>query len=432
MQALLAFEQGPPVAVPARFFLTAPLYLVLAGVLLAFEGQAVFASRWTPAALALTHLLTLGFMLQIMLGALIQILPVVAGAHLPQPRLLAAVVHPALNLGVLSLALGFLQGASTWMYAAAVFLVIALGIFIAASGWALWRVPSTSPSIRGLKIALLALLITVLSGVYMLLALAGGWPLVLDRVANLHAGWGLGGWTAILLAAVAYVVVPMFQLTPGYPARLAWWFPRLVFLALLLWSVGALMGGEWLVTVARVLLVLTTGGFVIATLLLQKKRRRARVDVTFRYWQFALYAVLAALTMALAEGVWPALGEFKAWPLLLGLLVVLGGYVAFITGMLYKIVPFLLWFDLQNRSAIGQPPPAMNRLLAEVEAEYQLYLFYLAGGGLLAAWIWPAAMVIPAGVLIVLTGAGLFLNLVRACWRYRGFRLQAVVNGERA
>ena len=63
MQALLAFEQGPPVAVPARFFLTAPLYLVLAGVLLAFEGQAVFASRWTPAALALTHLLTLGFML---------------------------------------------------------------------------------------------------------------------------------------------------------------------------------------------------------------------------------------------------------------------------------------------------------------------------------------------------------------------------------
>ena len=154
--------------------------------------------------------------------------------------------------------------------------------------------------------------------------------------------------------------------------------------------------------------------------------------MTFRYWQFALYAVLAALTMALAEGVWPALGEFKAWPLLLGLLVVLGGYVAFITGMLYKIVPFLLWFDLQNRSAIGQPPPAMNRLLAEVEAEYQLYLFYLAGGGLLAAWIWPAAMVIPAGVLIVLTGAGLFLNLVRACWRYRGFRLQAVVNGERA
>ena len=425
MQALLAFEQGPPVAVPARFFLTAPLYLMLAGVLLACEGQAVFASRWTPAALALTHLLTLGFMLQIMLGALIQILPVVAGANLPQPRLLATVVHSALNLGVLSLALGFLQAVSAWMYAAAVFLVIALGVFLAASGWALWRVPSTSPSIRGLKMALLALLVTVASGAYMLLALAGGWPIALERVANLHAGWGLGGWSAILLAAVAYVVVPMFQLTPGYPARLAWWFPRLLFLALLLWSAGVLAELDWLVAVARILLVLTAAGFVVTTLLLQKKRRRARADATFRYWQFALYAVLVALAMALAESVWPALGEFRAWPLLLGLLVVLGGYVAFIAGMLYKIVPFLLWFDLQNRSAIGKPPPAMNRLLGEAEAGRQLYLFYLAGGFLLAAWVWPAALVIPAGGLVVLLGMGLFLNLARACWRYRNFRLHA-------
>ena len=282
MQALLAFEQGPPVAVPARFFLTAPLYLVLAGVLLAFEGQAVFASRWTPAALALTHLLTLGFMLQIMLGALIQILPVVAGAHLPQPRLLAAVVHPALNLGVLSLALGFLQGASTWMYAAAVFLVIALGVFIAASGWALWRVPSTSPSIRGLKIALLALLITVVSGVYMLLALAGGWPLVLDRVANLHAGWGLGGWSAILLAAVAYVVVPMFQLTPGYPARPSWWFPRIMLVLMLAWTLAVLFESPLAVRLFQGLSALAGIAFAGLTLRLQMQRRRARaVQINF-------------------------------------------------------------------------------------------------------------------------------------------------------
>ena len=43
-----------------------------------------------------------------------------------------------------------------------------------------------------------------------------------------------------------------------------------------------------------------------------------------------------------------------------------------------------------------------------------------------------AVAYVKAPWVIVLTGAGLFLNLVRACWRYRGFRLQAVVNGERA
>ena len=76
MQALMAFENAPPFAAPLRFFLTAPLFAVLAGLLVAFEGPDIFASRWTPGALAATHLLTVGFMMQAMLGALIQILPV--------------------------------------------------------------------------------------------------------------------------------------------------------------------------------------------------------------------------------------------------------------------------------------------------------------------------------------------------------------------
>ena len=36
--------------------------------------------------------------------------------------------------------------------------------------------------------------------------------------------WWLGGWAGVLLAAMAYVVVPMFQLTPGYPALASWLF----------------------------------------------------------------------------------------------------------------------------------------------------------------------------------------------------------------
>jgi len=88
----MSFESAPPYTAPLRFFLTAPLFAVLAGLLIAFEGPDIFVSRWMPAVLAVTHLLTLGFMLQMMLGALIQILPVVAGANLPRPLLLATIV----------------------------------------------------------------------------------------------------------------------------------------------------------------------------------------------------------------------------------------------------------------------------------------------------------------------------------------------------
>ena len=64
MQPNLSFEQAPPISVPYRFFLTAPWFGVAAGLLLAFMGEDMLASRWTPGALAGTHLLVAGFMLQ--------------------------------------------------------------------------------------------------------------------------------------------------------------------------------------------------------------------------------------------------------------------------------------------------------------------------------------------------------------------------------
>ena len=79
MQRVASFDLSPPLAAPLRFFLTAPAFAMAAGLLLAATGTDGLASRWSPTTLALTHLMTLGFLGMAMLGALIQILPVVAG-----------------------------------------------------------------------------------------------------------------------------------------------------------------------------------------------------------------------------------------------------------------------------------------------------------------------------------------------------------------
>ena len=80
----LAYEDTPPLSAPLRFFLTAPVFGLIAGLVLIFDGE-LLGSRWTPGALAVVHLIAAGFMLQVMLGALLQILPVVAGAAFPAP-----------------------------------------------------------------------------------------------------------------------------------------------------------------------------------------------------------------------------------------------------------------------------------------------------------------------------------------------------------
>src|SRR4051794_18597510 len=103
----MQFEKSPPLTVPFRFFLTAPLFAMAAALLLSWQGPAALASRWSPFALALTHLLTLGFLMMSMAGALLQILAVVTGIVVPRLRLTSIVVHAALTAGTALLAAGF-------------------------------------------------------------------------------------------------------------------------------------------------------------------------------------------------------------------------------------------------------------------------------------------------------------------------------------
>lgn len=419
MQALLSYDQAPPFAAPLRFFLTAPLFGVLAGLLLLIEGPAILSSRWQPGALAMTHLLTVGFMLQVMLGALIQILPVVAGANLNRLAMLAPLSHISLSLGTLFLVWGFLSVSSAALQVGAGLLGGAGLLFLLASSRALSGVPSTSPTIRGLKLALGGLFAVMLLGIFLVLALQQGTTFSLIALTDLHAAWGLAAWSGILLVAVAYVVVPMFQLTPGYPARPSWWFPLAIFALLLLWSVALWIDLPLLIRLAKAFLALSGLVFCGLTLRLQKQSRRARSDTTSRYWKLGLVSSISALLMLLTAAVWPELGEIDAWPLCFAVLLIVGGFLSFILGMLYKIVPFLAWLHLQNLGKGQVMAPTMNKLLSDSSAQRQFFAYGVAVALLLLAVFFPEYFARPAGIGLMLASGGLGFNLFGVVRRYR-------------
>lgn len=417
-KASLAFDQAPPFGAPLRFFLTAPIFALLAGLLLMWEGPNLLVSRWTPGALALTHLLTIGFMLQTMLGALIQILPVVAGVSIERPVTFARWVHIGLSGGALCLVTGFYFSLPGALTAAAIILALSVSGFLIGVMRPLSGTPSSSPTIRGLKLAMLGLGGVVGLGVLLALALAYGWALPLMALTDLHASWGLGAWGGILLAAMAYVVVPMFQLTPGYQLRLSWWFPMLLMIFIGLWSLAVLL--EWTIPghFALVAASLLGIGFCAFTLRLQSKRRRARADTTYRYWQLGLSCAILALILVLTVTLWPALAEANQWPIIIGLLLIVGGFQSFIIGMLYKIIPFLGWIHLQTLGQYKIPAPPMKKLLDEPAMNRQL----LAQGTallLLLLAVFVPELVRLAGLVFTVASGLLLLNVFGAAWRYR-------------
>jgi hypothetical protein len=412
----LRLEQAPPIAVPFRFFLTAPVFLLAAAATLAWGGPDALAWRGSPAALAATHFVTLGFMTMVMLGAILQILPVLAGAPVPHVRPAAAVVHAALALGTAALGSGFLLGEPFAIRAAAWFLGAAFAVFIAAAAAALGRAAVRNATVRGAGLALVALGVTAAFGLALAAMYGWGVPLANLALRALHPAWGLLGWTGLLVAAVAFQVVPMFQMTPQYPRRMTRWFSAAVFTALVAWSLAAWYASGSLAELALGLALAAGYALFAATTLALQHRRRRVPDATTAFWRLGMACALAACA---AWGVRLALPAAPpALDAAIGVLALGGFAVSVIDGMLYKIVPFLAWFHLQ--AAIGpKRAPHVKKLLPDAAQRLHFAVHAAAVALLLAALAWPESFVYPAALTLAVSAVALLRNLVIAARRYR-------------
>jgi len=121
---------------------------------------------------------------------------------------------------------------------------------------------------------------------------------------------------------------------------------------------------------------------------------------------------------ALALWLWPAATPSNAAPLAIGVLLIGGVALSTISGMLYKIVPFLTWYHLQQRRDIsGRKPPNINQIIPERHAQWQYGLHAAAVLLLLAACYQP--MLARAGAALLCAAClALWLNLWRAARLY--------------
>lgn len=422
MQRVLSFEQAPPLAVPLRFFLTAPLFAIAAGALLLWLGPAALASRWSPATLALTHLMTLGFLALSMIGALLQILPVVAGVEVPRPALAARAVHALVTAGTIALTAAFLRFDALLFKSALVLLVPGFGWLLVACWLGLRRAEQGSATLQAIRLALFALALTVGLGITLAVAIAWSLKLPLMQLTNLHAGWGLAGWVGLLVIGVAYQVVPMFQVTPIYSPRISRWLAPVLFLLLAAWAACLSIfpePGAWLTLVPSLLLAAGYASFATITLNLLWRRKRPKPEPATLFWYCALIALLAALMLWFAAILLPGLSNAPAYSLMLGMLFILGFAGSVINGMLYKIVPFLVWYHLQSTLSKGEKAPNVRQVIGEDTMHRQFVVHTAALLLLLAACIWPNALARVAASAFLLSSCWMLANLAQAARVYR-------------
>lgn len=416
----LSFQSMPKVSIPLRFFLTAPWFGLLAALLMMLDGEAILASRWTPESLAFTHLLTLGVMTMVMIGALFQFIPVVTGLSIPNSPKTISIIHIGLIIGCLSLGIGFLFGLSLGFQLALISLITSLGLFVISLTRLLIQPIVGKEAIFVLRLMNIALLITLGLGLYMLLVYAFNeldWGF--RQWTNIHLIWGLLGWTVLLIIAVSSQVIPMFHVTPAFPIVYLKGLSILIVVNLLLISVLVGFHIDNLVSLlAQLFMTVQLVIFCLVSLFILTKRKRKIKDVTVNFWRLALVMPL------LASGVfW--FGEYfmdqLRQELLLAGLIIFGLTISAIMGMLQKIVSFITYIHLQTLT-MSHPNgmallPNMQTLISVKRQQIQFYLHLVALASLFIAVFFPKLAFL-AGLFLALDFAFLAFSLSSCSRRY--------------
>lgn len=412
----------PDPSLPLRYFATALVALLLAALGLPSQGALLADFYYQARILALTHLITLGWITMTMMGALIQLVPVALGGALYSPRL-ARIQFWLMLVGVAGMVGHFWIGRFAGMAASALLVLLAVVLFLVNMGLTLRRVRQWDTVVWHIGAALVYLAGT--AGLGSLMAL----DKVLDflpgdflGILQAHAHLAALGWVTMMILGVSYKLLPMFTLAEIWSERLA----RMTFWSLnggalgLFWS---LLWGSRLTAAFAALAAasLALYGFQVVRTL--RARRRPALDWGIRYALTAVgYLLLAALLgVGLAAGVVRDEAVAARLGFAYGFLGLAGWVSVMIMGMMYKVVPFLVWYvAYSDRVGLGRVPGLAD--LYSVRA--QRWGYWLLNAGILgtaAALTWgePASLraatgLLAAAVLIfVLNMAGVFRHLVR-------------------
>lgn len=421
-QAKLILSQSPALSVPLRFFFTAPLFGIIAAFVALVQGDIAFSSRWSPGLLASTHILVLGCLTMVMEGALLQVVSVLTGGQPPKASKLSILIHISLTAGTLLLAAGLLTGSQPLLHSAVLLLGLNFFIFIGSITAGLFKSSTRRDAVTGIGLSLACLGVTIGLGIWLALG-HGSTDIPLARnLTDTHLGWGLIGWGGILLLTVAYEVVPMFQLTPTYPRWLTGSLAWTLLVGLCLWSGSGLAESPLLALAGNLIMAFSLAIFAVATLRLQAQRKKRQPEATVWFWRLAMGSLLLAIMLWLMTTLFPE-QDSPTYPLLTGILAIYGLLLSAVNGMLYKILPFLIWLHLSlkvtEHKLSRRLIPNIKQIIPNEKARRQFWL-HLASLILMAATTWrPDWFLVPMAATLAASNTVLWLNLFSALQIYK-------------
>jgi hypothetical protein len=299
-------------------------------------------SRLYLEAIAITHILTLGFFTHVMFGSLFQMVPVIIAVPYKNVEFRAKMILITLNIGIFSFVLSFLFNLKVLSHVAMLFLGVTLIYFAIYSFLTVIKTVDKNATAKTFLFAFIFLALGTVLAILAILEYDGLFGGI--RFGDIHLSFMFFGWLFMLVSGVSYKVIPMFYVAKEYPSFMKNYFYIIVSFLLLLILISTVLDYQEVLKYLKVSLSFATILFALTTIKILKNRKRARGETTINLWYFSM------VNLAFGSIIWIVSILFeKDLDILLGAVFGIGFAFAIINAMLYKIVPFLTWFHLSSK-----------------------------------------------------------------------------------
>jgi hypothetical protein len=329
---------APPLKMISPFFRIGVIFYLMATIaLIAFDSsfsyQEMGVAGWI-------HLFLLGFVMVVIFGAMAQLIPVVLEVGHAKVDLYY-IILPLLGVGTLIMVFGFWVNPLALPYGG-VLVLASMIIFAVEAFLTLRKSELRTITVKTVAISNTFLLLGIVTGFIIALGLSGNLSVDIASMLQAHVYAVLGGFVLLTIMGLSMTLLPMFSLAHGFDERPIKIGFNLVSCGVASLFIGLVLDISWLQTLGYIFTFLGVAFYIYQVYLIYLLTVRKELDI----WAKSMLFGFGSLIFSLILGLLSLLPNSQEVWLHTAIWFFMVGFIGFlINGHLYKIVPFLVWFE---------------------------------------------------------------------------------------
>ena len=366
----LATEMAPPFILVAHYFIAGAIFYMIASFILPFYAGELNSFFLSPAIASLMHLYLLGFIMMIIFGAMYQLIPVVLEIPIFSKDF-AYIQFYLFVIGVVifSIALG-VNGYIKMLPYGAIMMYISMLIFVANVFLTYKNIELWSITAKYILVSNIFLLVGVSIGFYMALDLIYGFGADIVSLVTLHISTTIVGYILMTIMGIGMILLPMFSLSHGFSDKSINVAFYMVIIGLLLFLVSVFTK----IMILKYLGIALVGVSIILGLYQMWLIFTTRIRKQNDFWAKNMIASFFSLIFSLVVLGFAIVLKSQTLFILFGFMLFFGFFVFFIVGHIYKILPFLVWYQRYSPLVGKIKVPMLNEMVKEKVADIQFWI----------------------------------------------------------